>query len=135
MEKTCPHPRFYVDSGEKLTRFVYEESHIKKRVTQHVFKQGEDNTLSVYRTNDISPKNIWDICVKYVDGERSDGKKSYGRAELSAKSFTDNYLLFEPNGKPHTRHTNILGWNANKPDDLESRNILALDSIGYTRPN
>ncbi|MEQ1705823.1 MAG: hypothetical protein ABL867_07640 [Rickettsiales bacterium] len=135
MKKTCPHPRSYVDYKEKLTRFVYEESHIKGHVSQQVFKQGKDNTLSIYRTNYLSPQHIWDICVKYVDGKRTDGRKSCGRAELSAKSFIDNGLSFEPNGKPHTRHANVLGWNTNKPDDQERRNILALAATGYVRPN
>ena len=134
-EFKCPHPRSYVASQEKLTRFVYEQSHIKNnRVKQQVFYPGRDNALSVYRTNEISAQQIWHLCDAYVDGLRGDGKKAYGRAELSAKIFTDLGFTFNPDGKPHTRHTNVLGWNTHKPDDLEKRNLLALAATGYTKP-
>lgn len=134
-QKNCKHPRSYVDSKEKLTRFIYEESHIRNRVSQAVFKQASDNTFSVYRTNNISPEHIWNICDEFVDGERSDGKKSCGRAEILADAFIKNALIFNPNGKPHTRHVDVLGWNPNKPDDLQRRNNLAALAIPYTRPN
>jgi hypothetical protein len=130
----CRHPRSYVDKAEKLTRFVYELSFINKRVSQNVFRVGHDNTLSVYRTNDCRAEHIWNICSQFVDGLRADNKKACGRVELNAKAFMELKFAFDPNGKPHTRHTDVLGWHANKPDDLDRRNALALASKAFLKP-
>ncbi|MEI6730507.1 MAG: hypothetical protein WCL30_04540 [Pseudomonadota bacterium] len=131
----CSHPRKNVFPKEILTRFEYDPIYIKNGiVNQNVYKSGKDGTLSVYRTNEISVQRIWDICDKYVDGKRLDGKKAIGRVEILAEVFLTSGLNFDPNGKPHTRHINVIGWHSDKPQDLTRRQELAKLATGFIRP-
>jgi|GEM_PF-4844522 len=125
----CVHPRHYVDKQEKLSRFVTDFEYIKNgNINQSVFKADKSNTLSVYRTTRCKPKYIWYLCETYFNAQ------AVGRVEILAADILEKGLDFNPDGKPHTRHANIIKWNTNKPDDLRIRQELARVSKIFRRP-
>lgn len=130
MTKNCPHPRRYVDPKETISRFVYDSSYIKNGVKQTVFRVDSDNTVSVFRITDRSPEYIWNLC----DNHARTNQRAVGRAEFQAKAVTDLGLSFDPDGKPHTRHVAIVGWNPNKDSELDRRKELARLSTPFMRP-
>jgi hypothetical protein len=131
-DTACKHPRHYVDLKERLTRFVYDASHIKnKRVRHDVFVADRHNEVSVYRTNARPPEYIWKLCA---EAARQGTKDAVGRAEIKAGDVASQGLRFDPDGKPHTRHVAIVGW-IDKSSDLERRKILALAATPFMRPD
>ena len=125
--KSCRHPRKYISPKERLSRFLFDEAHVFKNgdIKQAAFSPNKDLKYSVYRTSRSSESEIWVIKSEQVDDRRTDGKKSIGRFDILAEAFITSNLQFDPNGKPHTRHANVVGWNSNKPDDLQKRQELA----------
>jgi hypothetical protein len=119
-DKPCGHPRKIVFGSERLTRFVFDSKYLQG-MNQAIFKVGHTLKFSTYRTTRNSEAQIWAIGKKHVETN----KPILGRVDLAATSYTENNLQFEPNGKPHTRHNDVIGWNTNKPDDLEKRMALA----------
>ena len=129
MEKSkCPHPRLNLYGDERLSRFLFEEKHFD---SQQAFKPPANLKFSVFRTSKSSEASIWHIGDTFVAAPI--GRPILGRADLAAQIYSDHKLQFEPNGKPQTRHTNILGWNSDKPQDLEKRAALALAATWIRR--
>ena len=119
----CPHPRNVVILSEKISRFIFEKAHLKSK-NQAVFKAPASLRFSVYRMTKVSDDEIWETCRDYVENLR--GMPAVGRVDLQAEEYALQGLGFDPNGKPHTRHTDVVGWKTHKPDDLEKRMALAL---------
>lgn len=119
----CPHPRNLVCKDERISRFIFDEKHLRTK-SQATFIPPKSLKFSTYRTTRKEENEIWQIGEEYVSKTR--GLPIVGRVDLSASAYTDRSLSFEPDGIPHTRHTNIVGWNTNKPDDLERRIKLAM---------
>lgn len=114
----CSHPRTCVHDEEVISRFIFDEKHIKKK-TQAVFKPPANGSFSTYRITRKKEQEVWNISEKYVEPYIKGD--TVGRVDLFAKDYVSEGLEFDPDGKPHTRHTNIVGWNPHKPDDLDRR--------------
>lgn len=76
--------------------------------------------LSVYRTDDCSPEELWTIYARHVEPQRPD---SVGTARLQAARVYSMRLGFEPDGIPHPRHANVVGW----PEDANQVKALAAE--------
>jgi hypothetical protein len=61
---------------------------------------------------------LWTICATHVD---KPGASMKARGTVTAEAFLDTKLAFDPDGKPHPRHANVVGW----PEDKHARKNLA----------
>ncbi|HAX90642.1 MAG TPA: hypothetical protein DCY07_00330 [Rhodospirillaceae bacterium] len=122
-KSTCPHPRNIVAPNERLSRFIFDPAFIKGNVSQSIFKPPKNLTFSTYRTTKINDAAIWHIGDKYV---APPNKPVLGRVDLLAVDYQNEGLGFIPNGIPHPRHADVVGWNTNKPDDHAKRVSLAM---------
>ena len=113
---------------EMITRYVIDKSqmagHGKVRFSAFMPKDGKK---SIYRIShpDLSETEIWTIGQDYVATPRS--KTLRGRADLKAVAVYDEGLSFDPNGVPHPRHANIVGWPESTPDsDTDAQELIAI---------
>lgn len=75
---------------------------------------------SVYRTTELSDVELWQICETYY--EKLANLTAKGRGDGSAQSVLDAGLSFDPNGVPHPRHADIVGWHeATNMEDKEMK--------------
>lgn len=73
---------------------------------------------SVYRTGGLAEAEVWAICHKYYEDPAK--LLARGRGDGLAKYILAAGLSFDPNGIPHPRHADILGWH----DDGEAADRL-----------
>ncbi len=66
---------------------------------------------SVYRADDVSSEDLWEICATYVDRPDSTMK---ARATVEAAAFLERQLAFDADGNPHPRHANVIDWPEEK---------------------
>ena len=103
-----------VASHERISYFVRTEKHVDKK-TQCVRPEafmprkfdGRFET-SVYRTNDLTDEAVWEICRTYY--ETLANLIAKGRGDGLAECVLKGGLRFDPNGDPHPRHADIIGW-------------------------
>jgi hypothetical protein len=72
----------------------------------------------VYRAEGATSAELWTICATHIDQPEAPMK---ARGIVEAAAFLDAQLAFEPDGKPHPRHANVIGW----PEDKHARKNLA----------
>jgi len=68
---------------------------------------------STYRAKGATSAELWSICSKHIDNAAA----SYvpkARGICAASVFMDQGLSFDPDGKPHSRHANVIGWPLKK---------------------
>jgi len=65
---------------------------------------------SVCRSSGITHAAIWSIAQKHFERPPTQITKAigFGRAD----KVYEAQLLFDADGKPYSRHANIIGWNA-----------------------
>ena len=73
---------------------------------------------SVYRADGTASAELWRICAAHIDQPEVAMK---ARGTVEAAVFLDAQLTFDPDGKPHPRHANVIGW----PEDKHARKNLA----------
>lgn len=74
---------------------------------------------SVYRTGGLADAEVWEICLRFY--ERPANLIARGRGDGLATHILAAGLSFDPNGVPHPRHADILGWR----DDGEAADRIA----------
>ena len=96
-----------VDPEEIISRFIFSSRYYSSTGVKHsAFLPPNDCfDISVYRIQNLSEEEIWEIDDKYVSGMR--GKQSLGRADFKLSVLHSINLTFDPNGIPHPRHANI----------------------------
>lgn len=74
---------------------------------------------SVYRADGATDQELWRICADHV--EPFTKKPAKARATCTAGVYAKEELLFDPDGKPHPRHANVIGWpEGMRKDELKS---------------
>lgn len=76
---------------------------------------------SVYRTIDLSEKEIYEIGQRYVAEVL--GKGLLERAEIVVSTILEQDLRVEPYPDPHPRHANIVDW----PEDKSKCRLIAIE--------
>ncbi|NJO32687.1 MAG: hypothetical protein HC869_05655 [Rhodospirillales bacterium] len=67
--------------------------------------------MSVYRVDGAASLDVWSICSTYVDSpSKAPPRVAKARATGAASVYLESSLLFDPNGIPHPRHTDVIGW-------------------------
>ncbi len=120
-----------VDGGELIARFLTDERDEFNPTTMQVkrgaFRPPHSLRYSVFRiSNDaldgkIPDRETWGLARQHVEPTRG---KVLARAELSAADVVGLGLQVEPDGTPHPRHANIVGWPS-KDEQMKLRQALA----------
>jgi hypothetical protein len=100
---------------ERISYFVRTEQHIDKK-TQCLRPEafmprrfGSRLETSVYRTSDLTEQAVWEICQVWYEALAKLTAKGRGDG-LGACIMEKAGLQFDPNGDPHPRHADIIGW-------------------------
>lgn len=80
--------------------------------------------MSVYRVDSVTASEIWDICAKYVD-DHSVSRIAKARGTCVANSMVLEGLSFDPDGDPHPRHVNVIGWPGAKHEQKNIQQKIA----------
>jgi hypothetical protein len=104
-----------VKSTEPLTRYIMSKDHYRpsdNTVKHNIFMPPRNGELSVYRIENLTSTEIWDIGSEFVSKPMT--KKLLGRADFLAQHVYDQGLNVRPEATPHPRHANIYGWPEDK---------------------
>jgi len=117
-----------VKPSERISRYIFRKDHFNPRtgrVRPPVYEparpknESDSYKTSVYRTEKLNDGEIWDIGDNYVTKEHPEHLPSLARADTQIQKVADAELKIDPDGIPHPRHANIIGW----PDSDEARQI------------
>jgi hypothetical protein len=113
-----------VDPDELLSRFLTQpKNHFAPttgRVRYAAFLPNKALQTSVYRTSGLTEAEGWKIGDDLVGTPL--GRPIPARADVGAKIVYDQGLAIDPNGIPHPRHANIIGW----PGSRSAQKLLAI---------
>ena len=115
-----------VNQEEKISRFYFSKKDIRQdnTIKHNVFMPPSHGRMSVYRTSDLTSKEILEIGKVYVEPDR--GKPIVGYADLKAIEIYNCELKINPTMLPHPRHANIEGWELNtEKDRLKALRLVA----------
>ena len=76
--------------------------------------------MSVCRTEGLDEAEVWQIADEFVGTAE---KPVIARADLAAREFLSRQLSFDPDGTPHPRHANVIGWS----DEQSLQKMIALE--------
>lgn len=119
-----------VSPSEWVARFIMQKSYFRSsdRTARHnAFMPNRNGETSVYRTIDLSEKEIYEIGQIYVAEPL--GKRLFGHAEIVVSTILDQRLKVEPHPHPHPRHANIVDW----PEDKSKHKMIALELAAYAQ--
>lgn len=115
-----------VKDQEILSRYITSKNWFSRkndRVKHHAYMpRPKELDLSVYRTDNLSNLEIWEIARKRIISKMSVPRSLYGRADLQAGNLNNTDLKIDPDNKPK-RHANIINW----PSLKEDQKIIALE--------
>ena len=94
---------------------------------------------SIYRTDGLAGPAIWALGYQFVEHRPARHVRARGVGRVSM--VPDPPLVLDPNGVPHPRHTDIIGWpNAGDKDaqmmlatEIANRMSLEIDPRPYSR--
>lgn len=104
-----------------LTRFLTQSDHFsreQKRVKERAFLPAPDLSLSVFRINNLSEDEIWELCERLP---------KYGRGDFPTSLVLSIGLRAEPDNDP-PRHVNIVGWPPEKSAQKSLAQLLAAEA-------
>lgn len=70
----------------------------------------------MYRAEGATSEELWAICAQHVDDVAAK-RIATARGTCPASAIVDEGLAFDPDGKPHERHANVIGWPAPESKD------------------
>jgi hypothetical protein len=82
---------------------------------------------------DLSSPTAWAICAAHVDNP-SAGRIMKARATCEAGLVLAQGLTFDPDGQPHPRHANIVGWPSTKNEQKNLQQRIAAEMTLELRP-
>jgi hypothetical protein len=106
-----------VGPPDPLTRFIFSSSHFAinahrvKAPAISPYPNQKTGRLewSVYRADSATSAEMWEICGKHVDNPMI-LRIAKARGTCAASVMIGQGLRFDPDGKPHPRHVNVVGW-------------------------
>ena len=106
-----------VAAPEAVTRFIFSSRHFARTqgrvrapaISPQVHEETGRLELSIYRADNATSAELWEICTKYVDNPAV-GRVAKARGTCFASTMFRHGLSFDADGKPHARHANVIGW-------------------------
>ena len=109
-------------NNERITRYINEQGKIRPstgKAGYNAFMPPKNLRLSIYRTETLGDGEVWAIADEFVSTAE---KPVIARADLPASSYLSKALTIEPDGVPHPRHSNAVGWLT----DHSAQKVIAL---------
>jgi len=127
-----------IDDNERISRFITNKKYFNKNtnyISASAFSPSKKtNNCSAYRTKGLDEPEIWDIALKFVTEKRDDKAEVLARADIQANVYKGLGLSLNPDGIPHPRHVNILGWASEESRYLMIRTELSNKAILVVKP-
>lgn len=122
-----------VDSDERISRYIFQKKggySIQNMIVKYnVYMPANDGNSSVYRSRNLSAKEIWDIGVEFVEKKRRDSKKILARADVQASVIYKQNIDIIPDTNPHILHANLTDWPPEKSERILISLQLAQESV------
>lgn len=112
-----------VRGDEIIARFIFSSRHFvigTGRVKYGAYQPARNGEASVYRVNQLSMNEVWEIGKEYVESEQ---RKIRACAKTIATNITRHDLKITPDTKVHIRHANIVAW----PQEKDEIKMLAIE--------
>ena len=119
-----------ISPRENLSRFLISKkqfSKTKNLVKPSAFLPPKNLHLSVFRTENLPNKTIWEIGLHKVVNRMNPPRTFYARADFLAAIAISLQLQIVSDNKP-IRHANIVGWPEEKSKRKEITLEIAADS-------
>jgi hypothetical protein len=116
-----------VNGQETIARYITSKrwySRKKNIVKPQAFMPPPDHRLSVFRIDNLSESEIWEIGFKKVISKMNPPRNLHGRADILALNILENNLQIEPGNTP-PRHADIVGWPELKEEQKSIAQELA----------
>ena len=118
------------DRAENLARFIFSTSHVnigQRRIKPGAFLPSKDRLeTSVFRTVDLHAASVQALGV--MVGQRSGGRNLKAWGDVLAGAVFDIDLDVRPDNDPE-RHAAIVGWPAQKDEQISLAQQLAAEAI------
>lgn len=112
-----------VAEHERITRYINEKKKIRPKegkARYNAFMPPRTLRMSVCRTDGLDGAEVWQIADEFVATAE---KPVIARADLEAREYLSRRLSFDPDGIPHLRHANVIGWS----DEQSLQQLIALE--------
>lgn len=128
-----------VEPHEPITRFIHSSEHfaaqtgrVKPAALLPALNRATQRLeSSVYRASGASSEELWAICAEHVDITR----RMKARGTTAAEHFLAAGLQFDPDGKPHPRHANVIEWPLPKHEQKILAQKIAATMVLELRPS
>jgi hypothetical protein len=124
-----------VEPHELVTRFIYSAEHFAATtgrvraaaISPLAHRVSGRLETSVYRVDSLPEPDVWAICAAHVDNTAA-ARIMKARATCDAGLVLAQGLTFDPDGQPHPRHANIVGWPSTKNEqkNLQQRIVAEM---------
>lgn len=117
--------------NEVLARFIFSANHFaatKKRVKPAAFMPPQNLQLSVFRIQDLTDEETWDVAVAITD------RSVRARGDIAVSGVRGASLDVEPDDIP-LRHANIVGWPKDKAKQKQIAMELAAQATLVIKPS
>ena len=127
-----------VDSNENITRYLFQKDQFNRQsqsLNPAAFipsKKETPRSLSVFRTKDLTDRQIWDTGIEEVESKRDRSLKA--RGDTIVKKILDSNLSVVPETSQHERHADIINWPLEEHKILEIASKLALKATLHIKP-
>lgn len=114
-----------VKDTEPLARYLLSKkmySRKNERVKPSAFMPPSNLRLSVFRTQNLTEKDIWKTGEEEVINKLSTPKTLYGRADLFSSGVRKLGLELDPDISP-SKHVNIIKW----PQEKSEQKLKAIE--------
>ena len=113
-----------IDSADVLSRFLTQpRNHFVPttgRVRYAAFLPSRALQTSVYQISGLADDSVWDLGDRFVAPLLA--TRMTARADIEAKIVFECGLAVDPDGVPHRRHANIVGW----PESRSAQKLVAI---------
>jgi hypothetical protein len=118
-----------IDPNEKLTRYLFEKSDIRKDGSLHwrALIPNKEGETSVFRISECSEGDVW---VMGFPVAKTRGKVLIGRGDLIASNVLEVSLTLRRDEDARSRHADIIGW----PEEKDRRQAIAIDLAEKVEP-
>ena len=123
-----------LDESEVVSRFALESSKFRSTGMHYraFLPNPADMATSVFLVHDLSEDEIWMLGDSQVGS--AVGRRVLARGDLAVVQVKQAQLQVVLDDAPHPRHANIVGWPAEKAEQMHRAQALAAAARMFVRP-